>query len=380
MDILEKININPRLDKTLAQQLHQQLTWLIASGQARPGEILPSIRRAADRLHINMHTVRSAYQKLDADGLVKVHQGQGAVVLPHDPQRMAQIASLQPSHTIGVIIPSLVNPFYHPFLQGVEAAASQDRSLLFVCVTHDDPGEARRYYAQLAARNVDGILLTSQDDSPFVVQQGMPAVQNNPPLPLVSVDWPGSAGYSVTLDLENAGYQATRHLLEHGHQRVGLITYAIELANVRPVNLGYRRAMAEAGLPLDSQWTAAVHGFDSTAGAEGARLLLSRAQPPTAIFAITDLLAIGAMCAVQQAGLRVPQDVAIAGFNDIPLAGLVSPPLTTAAAPAYQMGLEATKMLQSLVAGKRPARKQLLLPTTLVIRQSCGAHGNVHPC
>ena len=251
MNFLEKISVNPHLDTTLAQQLSQQLTWLIASGQLQPDELLPSVRQLSHHLNINMHTVRSAYQKLEADGLVKTRQGLGTTVLPHDPHRMAQIASTARSHTVGVIIPSLTNPFYHLFLQGVETVANQNQTMLFMCVTHDDPGEARRYYAQLAAKNVDGILLASQDDSLFNTPEEQSKESDSHPLPLVTVDWPASSGYSVSLDLESAGYQATRHLLEHGHRRVGLITFALELPNVRPVNQGYRRALQETGVTSD---------------------------------------------------------------------------------------------------------------------------------
>lgn len=380
MDLLDKISVKPRLDTTLAQQLSQQFTWFIASGQLQPDELLPSVRQLAQQLGINMHTVRSAYQKLEADGLVKTRQGLGTKVLVYDPHRMAQIAGAAHSHTVGVIIPSLTNPFYHAFLQGVEAVANQNQSMLFMCVTHDNPGEARRYYAQLAAKNVDGILLASQDDSSFITPEVKLEGPSNHPLPLVAVDWPTSSGYSVSLDLENAGYQATRHLLQHGHSRVGLITYALDLPNVRPTNLGYQRALKEAKITGDPHWIAAVHGFDTKAGAEGARRLLALEQPPTAIFAISDLLAIGAMSAVQQAGLQIPQEMAVAGFNDIPLAALVNPPLTTVAAPACQMGQEAMKMLQNLISGKRPAHRKITLPTSLVMRQSCGAHDMLHPC
>ena len=144
--------------------------------------------------------------------------------------------------------------------------------------------------------------------------------------------------------------------------------------------MGYQRALREAGIASDPRWIAAVHGFLTSAGAEGARMLLALDQPPTAIFAISDLPAIGAMCAVQQTGLRVPQDVAIVGFNDIPVAAFVNPSLTTVAAPAYEMGLEAMKMLQNLISGKQPHQKNILLPISLVIRQSCGEHSNLHPC
>jgi DNA-binding LacI/PurR family transcriptional regulator len=377
---LEKISVNPQLNKTLSQQLSQQFTWFIASGQIQPDEFLPSVRKLARQVGINMHTVRSAYQKLEADGLVKTYQGLGTKVLPYDPHHMAQIASTARSHTIGVIIPSLTNPFYHSFLQGVEAVANQNQTMLFMCVTHDDYSEAQRYYAQLAAKNVDGILLASQDDSAFNAPEGNLEELSRHPLPLVSVDWPVSLGYSVHLDLESAGYQATQHLLEHGHRRVGLITFALDLPNVRPVNQGYQRALEEAKIASDPYWIAAVHGFDSKAGAEGTRRLLALDQPPTAVFAISDLLAIGAMCTVQQAGLQIPQEMAVVGFNDIPLAALINPPLTTVAAPAYQMGQESMRMLQSLIAGKRPAHKKVVLPTSLVIRQSCGVHAPRNLC
>jgi DNA-binding LacI/PurR family transcriptional regulator len=316
-----------------------------------------------------MHTVRNAYRKLEADGLAITRQGQGTRVLRYNPQRMARATDQGLSHTIGVIMPSLTNPFYHQFFQGVEAVASKDRSMLFLCVTHDDPGLAQRTYAQLAAKNVDGVLLVSQDDSPF-----LPAEAGQMSLPLVAVDWPVSCGYAVSLDLESAGYLGTRHLLEHGHRRVGLITFAAGLANVSPVTQGYRRALQEAGIASQPEWIAGVYGFDQTAGAQAARRLLALEQPPSAVFAEADLLAIGAIEAYRQAGLRVGQDIAIAGFNDIPQAATLTPALTTVAAPAEQMGSEAMKMLQCLVSGKTPPRRHILLPTALVIRDSCGEH------
>ena len=380
MNILDRINLHPHLDATLAQQLKQQVEWFIASGQLQPGDTLPSVRQVANYFRININTVRSAYQKLEADGLVETRQGLGTKVLPYDPQRIARHANSLPSHTVGVIIPSLTSPFYHPFLRGVESVANQARIMLFMCVTHDDRSELQRSYAQLASKNVDGILLASQDDSLLAATDLDLVSQKIHTLPLVAIDWPPSTGYAVNMDLENAGYQATRHLLEHGHRRVGLITHALDLPNVGPLNMGYRRALREAGIASDPRWIAAVHGFLTSAGAEGARMLLALDQPPTAIFAISDLPAIGAMCAVQQTGLRVPQDVAIAGFNDIPVAAFVNPSLTTVAAPAYEMGLEAMKMLQNLISGKQPHQKNILLPTSLVIRQSCGKHSNLDPC
>jgi len=369
MDLLDKITINPRLEMTLTQQLSQQFTWLIASGQIRPGDRLPPVRQLAEHLAISVNTVRSVYQALEANGLTATRHGAGTRVLERDARPLAQIAAEMRSHTVGVILPSLANPFYHPFLDGVEAVAHRDLTMLFVCNTHDDPSEAWRYFAQLSAKHVDGIIVVSHDTSEFLAG-GVSA----PLLPVITVDWPGAAGYAVSLDLAGAGYQATRHLLSHGHRRVGLITWERKRANVLLVNAGYRQALREAGITFDPALIARVPAFDVAAGAEGARRLLALSPSPTAIFAIADMLAVGAMTAIKKAGLRIPQDVALAGFNDIPTAALVDPPLTTVVAPARDMGIQAMCMLKDLIAGQPPAQAQVVLPISLMIRASCGVH------
>lgn len=369
MDILDKLTVNPRLETTLTQQISQQFTWLIASGQVRPGDRLPPVRQLAEHLAISVNTVRSVYQKLEADGLTETRHGAGTRVLPYDARRLSRIAAELRSHTVGVILPSLSNAFYHPFLAGAEDVAHRDLTMLFVCNTHDDQNEARRYFAQLATKHVDGIIVVSHDTSGFLASAPGAAL-----LPVITVDWPGAAGYAVALDLAGAGYLATRHLLAHGHRRVGLITWERERANVTLVNAGYQQAFREAGLAPDPALIAGVPAFDTAAGAEGAQRLLALSQPPTAIFAIADTLALGAMAAVKQAGLRIPQDIAVVGFNDIPTAALVDPPLTTVAAPAREMGTQAMSMLKELIAGRSPAQAQVVLPVSLLVRASCGVH------
>ena len=168
MNVLDKITVNPRLRSTLTQQLTQQFTWLIASGQLRPGDSLPSVRQLAGHLSISVNTVRSVYQKLEVDGLAETRHGAGTHVLTTDAGRLARIAATARSHTVGVILPSLANPFYHALLQGVEEVAHPDRTMLFVSNTHDDPGEAWRYFAQLSAKQVDGIIVVSHDTSGFL--------------------------------------------------------------------------------------------------------------------------------------------------------------------------------------------------------------------
>jgi LacI family repressor for deo operon, udp, cdd, tsx, nupC, and nupG len=368
MKITQQISITTDSGELLVEQLRRQCIWLIASGQWKPGDQFPSIRQLAQQLSINMHTVRSAYKLLESDGLVSTRQGSGTRVLPLDPRRLMELAGRTRSYTIGVILPGMSNPFYHAFLQGLEEGISREQLLLFVCDAHEDPREFVRYSAQLSARNVDGIIVASFDLHQYLGQEPSPA------LPLVTVDWPGCAGPVVNFDLEHAGYQAVRHLLDHGHRRIGQITFARESANVIPVKKGYSRALLEAGIAMDESLVARVPGFDMRSGEFGVQQLLALGEPPTAIFTIADTLALGALKALKDSGRRVPEEIALASVDDIAVAELVVPALTTVSLPARQLGLEAMQMLQNLIEGKKLPVEQMILPAELVIRQSCGCH------
>jgi LacI family repressor for deo operon, udp, cdd, tsx, nupC, and nupG len=145
-----------------------------------------------------------------------------------------------------------------------------------------------------------------------------------------------------------------------------------EIANVLPVTKGYSRALLETGITMDESLVARVPGFDMSAGEFGAKQLLALGEPPTAIFTIADTLALGVLKALKDGGRRVPEEIALASVDDIAVAELVVPALTTVSLPARQLGLEAMQMLQNLIEGKELATKQITLPTELVIRQSCG--------
>jgi DNA-binding LacI/PurR family transcriptional regulator len=372
MDIYSGLCVIPGLPTTLANQLKQQLAWLIYSGKLQTGERLPPVRQLAGQLGINLHTVRAAYRQLESDGLVATRQGRGTIILPIDVQRIFTEVRRTPSHTVGVLLPSWSNPFYHTFLQGVEAVADEDHTLIILCNTHDDPERTLRDFSLLIERGVDGIIVASDDVADTLVAQQQKAFPTQKPISLVTVDWPGARGYSVGVDLEGAGYQGTRHLLEHACKRVGLITFVADAANVKWINRGYVRALHEFGIDENPAWIARVPGFSLEHGIEGARRLLEQTQPPQAIFCVADTLALGALKAIRHAGLRVPQDIALVGFNDIPQAELVEPPLTSVAAPTVTMGKEAMRLLRDLVAGKIPTRRQITLPVQLVRRQSCG--------
>jgi DNA-binding LacI/PurR family transcriptional regulator len=371
MNIFNFIQINPKHDTTIVQQLKHQISWLIINGKLQAGDQLPNIYEMAERFGINLHTVRSAYHKLEKNGLVETRPGRGTHVLSVDLFQLARLADTQPTNTIGVIIPTWSNPFYHAVLQGVEEVVEEDQSLLFLCNTHDDPQNAWREFARLSAKGVDGILVVSHNIDE-VIFSSKPEDQSYEGPPYVTVDSPDTHGYSVNLDLESAGYQAAKHLISLGHKTIGLITFSVDAANVLPVNSGFFSALEEAGIPMEKDLVAKVPGFNMADGEAGAQKLLTLNKPPTAIFAISDTLAIGAMQAIKQAGLDIPADISVIGFNDIPLAQLVTPALTTIAAPSHELGRTAMQLLQKLIKKEEPEQKQITLPISLTLRQSCG--------
>lgn len=372
-DISARIRVDPAMPATLTQQVREQVTWLISNETVRPGDELPSIRAMARHLGINLHTVSSAYRRLEADGLVETRHGRRTRVAFFDPRRLWSPDAAARTHAVGVVLPTLANPFYVALLEGIEELARASGTLLIVSTTHDDQALALRSVAQLSAKGVDGLIVVSHDAAHLLVgADGHPS--DRAPLPLVIVDRPGVAGHTVEADLEEAGRRATGHLAEHGHRAIGLITVGAGFSNTAPVEEGYRRALAETGLREDRRLVERVGAFDMPAGALGAARLLARDRPPTALVAIADLLAIGALHAARAAGLRVPDDLAVVGVDDIPFAGAVDPPLTTVALPAREMGLEAMRTLDLLLAGGAARPRKVMLGTNLVIRESCGPH------
>lgn len=360
-----------RLDRDsstpLITQLVDGITWLIASGDLKEGDRLPPIRELANALGIHMHTVRQAYQRLEADQLVSIRTRRGTVVLPYDPVAVAARGAESYSYLLGVILPAPTS-FYDPYVQSIQDVARELRYLPLFCYTYENPFLVETYFNQLVARGVDGFIITSLS-LPSVVED--PGLLDKYP-PIVSVDMPDMPGYCVLIDTEGAAYQITKHLIDHQKKRIGLIIPPLENPNVVPFFHGYQRAMEENGLQVDPDLIAGVEGFFDHHGREGAEKLMAIDQPPDAILGASDVLALGAMGVLGERGLSVPDDIALAGYNDILAASLVQPGLTTASISAKEMGSIALQTLQDLIHGNIPKSKTYEIPTELIIRASCG--------
>ena len=367
MKISEYLRVDRDSPMPLEVQLTEQLRWLIARAQIKTGEKLPPVRQLADDLGINMHTARAAYRRLVAAGLVESRAGVGTTVLEYDVERvLASIADI-PSFTIGVVVPSL-EEFYTPMLDAIEDALQDEPTMLVVCNTREDTAKAAWFVDQLVARGTDGIILIAQDQhdpsgAPIPRIPGFP--------PIVVVDWHSAPDPVVLFDMEQAGYQAAAHLIEHGHERIGIITPPV-IANVAPTHSGIDRALTDASLTLESEYVADVPDWTTQSGIEGAAQLLGLDPPPTAILALGDQLAIGVIQAAKSRGLTVPTDLALASIGDIAVAQHLDPALTTVRQDAAAAGTTATRMLFRLIANEPLDNTRITLPTQLIIRHSCG--------
>ncbi|MBZ0285730.1 MAG: LacI family transcriptional regulator [Anaerolineae bacterium] len=287
------------------------------------------------------------------------------------PNPAARALVTQRTFIIGVVIPGNIdvfftdNSYYPMLLQGI-AVAAHERDfalLLWLGQSHDDRDHFTRKV--LGNRQMDGLVIASlQSDHPLIVS--LPDFK----VPLVTVDRPEmfyeQISY-VTVDNVRAAIEAVSHLISLGRRRIAHITGHLTITDGQDRLLGYRRALEQAGIPFDPLL---VHegNFSYEQGYEGMKRLL--ASQPDALFAAGDTIAMGALQALREAGLRVPEDVAIVGFDDLDEAFESKPPLTTVRQPVQQKGAQAAHLLIDLIEGKRVGPHHVLLPTELIVRQS----------
>lgn len=197
-------------------------------------------------------------------------------------------------------------------------------------------------------------------------------------LPVVALGYLSPWGRDNTIHANNrhGAYFAIRHLLGLGHTRIGLIDAAVPLVDLEERLSGAKQALAEARLMLRPELLA-VGDLTESGGAAAAAHLLSLSPRPTAIFAFNDRMAMGAIHQIKAAGLHVPDDVAVVGFDDIPLAAMFDPPLTTVRQPAQEMGATAARMILGLIDGKIERFPEVSLPALLVVRASCGGESKI---
>lgn len=271
------------------------------------------------------------------------------------------------SQVIGLVVPGVDSSYIGEIIRGIDeelASASYD---LMLYTTHRRKTRESTYVATLTQGLADGLLLVLPRDPGAY----MDALRWRG-FPFVVIDHQGldDTGPAVCATNRQGGYDAARYLIELGHRRIGFITGTLDVRCSTDRLAGYRAALSEFGLPLDPALVR-EGDFQQPDGYRGARELLALPDPPTAIFSSNDVMAFGVMEAVRECGLRIPGDISIVGFDDIPQATHVNPQLTTVRQPLEKMGRLAARMLLELIGNPRSEAARIELPTELIVRDSC---------
>ena len=276
------------------------------------------------------------------------------------------------THTIGFVLCQstdrvFTDAFLPEVLRGVGDAV-QENGFRVLVHSVEDVSAPEAYIGLVREKQTDGIILSGprSDDQqlPRLKDEGFPVV--------LLGQLPGSGIPFVDVDNVGAARQAVEHLVGLGHQRIGMITNApLEYTAARDRLAGYRQALEEAGLSFD-EGLVCYGNFREESGRVAMKQLLDRPESPTAVFVASDLVAFGALVAIKERGLTIPDDVALVGFDDVRLAHYVDPPLTTMRLPAYDLGYRAAMLLTQLINGEPVEVQEILLQTRLVVRQSCG--------
>lgn len=291
--------------------------------------------------------------------------------LDYVPNRAARSLVTKRSGSVGVVIPEPTaqlfgDPFFPRVLRGISEALAEEE-LQLVLLMPEVRADEVRVEGYLAAGHVDGVLLISLHGS-----DPLPEDLRARGIPVVVGGRPPSAGITyVDVDNQRGAGMAVQHLLANGRRRVATIAGPQDMPAGADRLAGYHEALGTAGLPVDERLVE-IADFSLEGGRSAMERLLARAPGVDALFVASDLMAMGALATLQAAGRRVPEDVAVVGFDDSPLAAQAHPPLSSVRQPIEEMGREMARLLTRMIASRDRAARRVILATELVVRASSG--------
>ncbi|HZV38014.1 MAG TPA: LacI family DNA-binding transcriptional regulator [Pseudoxanthomonas sp.] len=288
--------------------------------------------------------------------------------LRYQPHAAARSLSSRRTQTVGVVLPDLYGEFFSELIRGIDQVARAHRQHLLVSSYHGHPEEQGAALRAMRGR-VDGLLVLSPyADRPGFLTDNLPDAL---PAVLINTQLPESGYPALSIDNYRGATAMVEHLVESGHKRIAFIGGPADNFDARERARGYRDALARL-LPKQSPWEL-PGDFDEASGYEAGRKVLEAEVRPDAVFAANDMMALGCLYAFNQAGVRIPEDIALAGFDDIPLARFVHPPLTTMRVNIAELGgMAMSRLLQAIESGPDAAASQLLTPELIARDSSLG--------
>ena len=328
-----------------------------------------TIKEVALRAGVSIATVSRAFANPEAvREQLRTRVYEAARALRYQPSRVARSLRAGTSQTIGVVIPDLQNPFFTAVVRGVEGVLQAAGFSLLLGNSDENPGREEELLTTLRAEGVAGIIFVPLNPKKSTYQQIL-----DPRMPLVAVDrLPHQLKVDLVTVANAAGARmAVAHLIERGHRRIALLGGPSRHSTAVERERGYVAALRGASVAIRPDLI--YRGdFREGGGYDGMRALLAVPHPPTAVFAANNLMTMGALRALHEKGRQIPGDMALVGFDDIPWATSLNPPLTTVAQPEAEIGRTAAELLLARINDPdRPVRHVVLEPA-LVVRASCG--------
>jgi LacI family transcriptional regulator len=289
--------------------------------------------------------------------------------LGYEPNEAARILKGRSSHTIGLIIPDLADAFFAACAHAVQQFAAKHHYLTLLLATERDPDSEARELAMMKSRNIAGILLVPS--SPESIRHLQDVRARGLPVVMLDRTFPGLDAGEVMVENEQGARKAVKHLVDHGHRSILCVGYDSQFNSIGLRIEGYEKAMKEAGLHPE-----VLIADEPTATVPKLMQQLRSANPPTALFALNNVTTLNVLQALRRENIRIPDKVAIIGFDDFEMAAMLDVPLTAVRQPAAEVGRSATRLLLDWIRSRSPelraANQRILLPTELVIRRSCG--------
>ncbi len=352
-------------DIPLYLQVKDILLQRILQGDYIPGSSLPAEPDLCAEFGVARGTVRQALSKLEIEGLVRREQGRGTFVTLGD--RGKPESNLQ-NQQIGFVVPYVRDSFIATILLGVERAARDAGLSVMFKHAENSPARQAEVLRELTEHPLGGIILypvNSMPDDPIaqLLQAGYPIVLVDRYLRGLDTDY-------VMSDHFGGALRATQHLLRLGHTRIGFVSWRDPAVSLEHRRTGYIQAHAEHGMAYDPGLTCEVEGYPSVAVEPLADFIHDTGV--TAIFAANDQLALAVYKAARQLGRHIPQNLALVGFDNLDFTMHLDVPLTTVEQPAFDLGREAVGILVRRLYEGAGLPQQLILPTRLLVRRSCG--------
>jgi LacI family transcriptional regulator len=329
----------------------------------------PTLKDVAEHAQVSKATVsRVLNNNPNVAEELRVRVLESIRLLGYQPNRAARRLRASVSEVLGLIISDIENPFFISVVRGVEDAAYASQMSVVLCNTDEDPVKQQMYLRVMQAERVAGLIISPtnvNEDFTELKQLGIPVILLDRRTDKFETD-------AVTIDNVGGAYLAVKHLIDLGYERIGTIGGSPHLTTGRERYEGYRKALHAAGLKTDEKLIK-VGDFKTGSGYYLAKELIGLPQPPQAIFVANNLMTLGTLRALRENDVRVPQDMALVGFDDMPWSSELCPPLTAVSQPAYELGQETVQLLLRRLANSEAPIRTVTLQPRLVVRESCGA-------